>query len=534
MKRLLTLISILLIGELSIQAQCDATITNPPIQLCITDTPYQLIPAVPGGTWISAGGALSNTGLFDPSMAYLGPNEISYYFGGLNPCDTTISINIIKCIEIVSVYTLCNLFDLTIRIEVTFSQNSPNSILAYQDSIGGAPNGYFINDSVWTSDWFYNGTPYTFAFCENGNPSNNYSLPGFVNCDSWFALYPCEKITNLDGTPNIFGEGTGTWSCLTSSGVSFFPDVTALDVTVIIDQFDTDSLGNEISTEHIFQFITINGLQIDTFHVSVLFSPEPYANAGTDQFICGNETNLQAIIPVNNPNNFGQWSGALNILDINDPGTSIQTNTFGSYDFIWTVSNPDCSSRDTVIIHFLETPVAIAGFNDTTYGNWYELNAAPTNFSGVWTSEAVAIFDDSTSASTITNVTIPQGLNEYTAVFIWTVANEICKDTDSVEILFIDSFLTIEQSEIRHAVLEQNRPNPFSIETTIPYYLPTSSKVSLEIYNLLGVKVMSIESGKKPAGNHSINLQVIDLTPGTYMYVLHTEHNKLIKKMSIL
>lgn len=80
-------------------------------------------------------------------------------------------------------------------------------------------------------------------------------------------------------------------------------------------------------------------------------------------------------------------------------------------------------------------------------------------------------------------------------------------------------------------------PNPFSQQTTINYFIPTDSKVSLQIYNLQGQLVQTLIDGFKPAGTYSSEWNGTSSTggavlPGTYIYRLkagdYQEANKLI------
>jgi hypothetical protein len=65
--------------------------------------------------------------------------------------------------------------------------------------------------------------------------------------------------------------------------------------------------------------------------------------------------------------------------------------------------------------------------------------------------------------------------------------------------------------------MSQNYPNPFNPNTNIPYRLPSSSHVSLSIFNVLGQKVANLLETDQEAGWHEANWHA-DVPSGTYMY----------------
>ena len=82
--------------------------------------------------------------------------------------------------------------------------------------------------------------------------------------------------------------------------------------------------------------------------------------------------------------------------------------------------------------------------------------------------------------------------------------------------------------------LEQNYPNPFNPETTIRFYLPTSGKVKISIYDVLGRSVKTILDAQLTAGDHSINFNASDVASGIYFYKLTAGKYHATRKMMLL
>ncbi len=68
--------------------------------------------------------------------------------------------------------------------------------------------------------------------------------------------------------------------------------------------------------------------------------------------------------------------------------------------------------------------------------------------------------------------------------------------------------------------LDQNYPNPFNPSTIISFKLAVDSKVNLDVFNLLGEKVVQIIDANLTAGTHNINFNAENLQSGVYFYKL--------------
>ena len=84
--------------------------------------------------------------------------------------------------------------------------------------------------------------------------------------------------------------------------------------------------------------------------------------------------------------------------------------------------------------------------------------------------------------------------------------------------------------------LAQNYPNPFNPSTNISYGIPVATNVTLEIYNILGQKINTLENCQKTAGNYNIiwngkNATGQIVPTGIYFYKLQSEQFNSSKKM---
>jgi len=80
--------------------------------------------------------------------------------------------------------------------------------------------------------------------------------------------------------------------------------------------------------------------------------------------------------------------------------------------------------------------------------------------------------------------------------------------------------------------VSQNYPNPFSGTTSVDITLNCSSKVDIEITNMLGQKVNSI-SKQLTTGTHTVTLNADNLKTGIYFYTVRTNNSTITHKMIV-
>ena len=77
-------------------------------------------------------------------------------------------------------------------------------------------------------------------------------------------------------------------------------------------------------------------------------------------------------------------------------------------------------------------------------------------------------------------------------------------------------------------------PNPFTNKVFVEFELLQNSDIEISIFNLLGIKVASKESPKLSAGNHILELEVLNAPQGEYIIQVKTERATITKKIVLL
>lgn len=81
--------------------------------------------------------------------------------------------------------------------------------------------------------------------------------------------------------------------------------------------------------------------------------------------------------------------------------------------------------------------------------------------------------------------------------------------------------------------LNQNYPNPFNPSTIIDFGIEIDSQVNIEIFDLLGRKVVNLYSGYLKSGSHQILFDASKLSSGIYIYKLTAGNIVLSNKMML-
>lgn len=82
--------------------------------------------------------------------------------------------------------------------------------------------------------------------------------------------------------------------------------------------------------------------------------------------------------------------------------------------------------------------------------------------------------------------------------------------------------------------LAQNYPNPFNPETTIGYAIPKESKVVLQVFNMLGECVATLENRIRKPGFYEVSFHAGGLGSGVYIYRIRAGDFAASKKLLLL
>ena len=92
----------------------------------------------------------------------------------------------------------------------------------------------------------------------------------------------------------------------------------------------------------------------------------------------------------------------------------------------------------------------------------------------------------------------------------------------------------IDEKIAGHWVLEQNYPNPVLTETVIPFGIPRTGRVIIEIYDQLGRTVETLVDATLLPGNHTVTWNGAGLAAGVYLYRMEADGFVETKRLVLL
>jgi len=79
----------------------------------------------------------------------------------------------------------------------------------------------------------------------------------------------------------------------------------------------------------------------------------------------------------------------------------------------------------------------------------------------------------------------------------------------------------------------QNYPNPFTGTSTVKVNVRHTSPLTLEVVNMMGQMVYSVDAGIAQPGMNKITIDGTKLTPGIYFYTVKAGEAEITKKMIV-
>ena len=387
-----------------------------------------------------------------------------------------------------------------------------NQYLSYTETTGVNQRPTAVDDS----DTTYQDTPVTVDVLANdsdpdGNPLtvDNVGTPAngtAVNNGSDVTYTPNTGFTGTDSFDYVVSDGHGGLDTAQVLVTVLEPNQapTAVDdnattnedtpVTIDVLANDSDADGDDLVVSDVTQ--GSHGSVVINIDSTVTYTPDPDYN-GSDTFTY-----------VASDGNGGTDTATvfIDVLPINDPPEIV-----GLPDVIDMETN-QCTSL---------------------YMKDYESDIDSPDSTLIWTFEvsdpAISYtYDDQTDSLTICSSDIQGTFYLYATLTDDSSASD--RDTITINVSGASAIADMMKGIPKTYKVAQNFPNPFNPVTTIVYGLPRASEVKIEVYNIAGQIVMSLEDGYKPAGYHKVTFDATQLASGLYFYRVQAgKFNKIMK-----
>ncbi len=122
-------------------------------------------------------------------------------------------------------------------------------------------------------------------------------------------------------------------------------------------------------------------------------------------------------------------------------------------------------------------------------------------------------------------------------LIVTVVDDSLASDSDTITVNI--NLVTALEDELANIIpikysLGQNYPNPFNPSTKIRFGLPTAGRVKIEVFNIIGQKVITLFDEIKPAGHHLVEYDASNLSSGIYFYRIQSKKFIQVRKMILM
>ncbi len=131
------------------------------------------------------------------------------------------------------------------------------------------------------------------------------------------------------------------------------------------------------------------------------------------------------------------------------------------------------------------------------------------------------------------------GANRNVTLRLLTVPPFLAKNAEELllpkEVIYGKETTVLDNNELPSSFdLKQNYPNPFNPSTLIQYDIANQSHVRLEVYNVIGQRVITLVNEEKTPGRYEVLFDAASLASGVYLYRLQTEAFQKTRQMLLV
>jgi len=342
-------------------------------------------------------------------------------------------------------------------------------------------------------------------------------------------------------SPDVLGYNMYRFEPLNDST---FTDTTRINTTLITDTTYTDF--NVIPRKPYYYMYKVVGTDLveSDFSKSVTAAPVQAASGDANGDLSVNVLDIVTIVNYilnKNPQPF-----LFEAADVNKDGLANVLDIVGVVNIIRGGGQPMAKSEasEKVRLLFYHDRIILEG-GENVAGLQFKLQGAEENLTQVMASKTLTGFEMASANDENGHILVFYSLSGKTMAQEQEVLNfktngpiqikDVVACTAQGQSLEVE---VVDMSSISIPTrfeLAQNYPNPFNPVTTLRFGLPQDSNVRIEVYNILGQRIMVLLDEKRKTGYHTIqwhgtNQSGIPVPTGLYFFVMKTEKFKAVRK----